>query len=195
MRILLLWTAACVLAGCGDVLATQPRPTDASDASSSAGGKTCRPDGIIDDAEDDNNQVAANEGRNGYWYTFADKAGSTITPAAGSTFAMSAGGAGGSAHAAHMSGKVGGGAIVYAGMGFNFIDPKGPYDAKAYKGISFWAKAGPGSNRVRVKMTGAEVAALLGLAPGTVASRMRRAREAFEGATRRIRLRESRRAP
>lgn len=45
------------------------------------------------------------------------------------------------------------------------------------------------------QMTGAEVAALLGLAPGTVASRMRRAREAFEGATRRIRLRVSRRAP
>jgi RNA polymerase sigma-70 factor (ECF subfamily) len=42
------------------------------------------------------------------------------------------------------------------------------------------------------QMTREEVAALLGLAPGTVASRMRRAREAFEGATRRIRLRESR---
>jgi RNA polymerase sigma-70 factor (ECF subfamily) len=45
------------------------------------------------------------------------------------------------------------------------------------------------------QMTREEVAALLGLAPGTVASRMRRAREAFEGATRRIRLREARRAP
>jgi len=45
------------------------------------------------------------------------------------------------------------------------------------------------------QMTRDEVAALLGVAAGTVASRMRRAREAFAGATRRIRLRESRRAP
>ena len=58
---------------------------------------------------------------------------------------MSAGGANGSKHSAHMSGKVGGGAVVYAGMGFNFVDPKGPYNASGYKGISFWAKAGPGT--------------------------------------------------
>jgi RNA polymerase sigma-70 factor (ECF subfamily) len=45
------------------------------------------------------------------------------------------------------------------------------------------------------QMTREEVAATLGLAPGTVASRLRRAREAFEAATRRIRLRQSRRGP
>jgi RNA polymerase sigma-70 factor (ECF subfamily) len=44
------------------------------------------------------------------------------------------------------------------------------------------------------QMTREEVAAVLGLAPGTVASRMRRAREVFEGAVRRIRLRKSRKA-
>lgn len=40
------------------------------------------------------------------------------------------------------------------------------------------------------QMTRDEVAAVLGLAPGTVASRMRRAREAFEKAARKIRLRD-----
>jgi RNA polymerase sigma-70 factor (ECF subfamily) len=45
------------------------------------------------------------------------------------------------------------------------------------------------------QMTREEVAATLGLPPGTVASRMRRAREAFEAATKRIRLRQPRRPP
>jgi len=121
-------------------------------AASPADIKACGPDGVLDDTEDDNNQVALVKGRTGYWYTFADKAGSTITPGAGGTFAMSAGGANGSAHAAHVSGKVGSGAVVFAGMGFNFVDPKGAYDASAYRGVSFWAKAGPGANHVRLKM-------------------------------------------
>src|SRR5262249_40387743 len=55
--------------------------------------------------------------------------------------------------AAHMTGKVGTGQVVYAGMGFNFVDPKGAYDARAYRGISFWAKAGAGSaTKVRLKV-------------------------------------------
>jgi RNA polymerase sigma-70 factor (ECF subfamily) len=45
------------------------------------------------------------------------------------------------------------------------------------------------------QMTREEVAATLGLAPGTVASRLRRARESFEATVRRIRLRTSRRGP
>ncbi len=126
-------------------------------AENTAEGKKCPADGVIDDCEDDNNQVAPNKGRSGYWYTFLDKVGSTATPAAGGTFAMSRGGANGSAHSAHANGKVGGGAIVYAGLGFNFIDPKGPYDASAYKGISFWARVGEGSaTKVRVKLPDAD---------------------------------------
>jgi endoglucanase len=120
-------------------------------------GKKCPADGVLDDAEDDNNQIAPNKGRNGYWYTFLDKAGSTVTPAAGGTFAMSKGGANGSAHSAHVTGKLGGGAVVFAGMGFNFVDPKGLYNTSAYKGISFWAKVGEGSTtKVRVKVPDAE---------------------------------------
>jgi endoglucanase len=128
-------------------------PVTGAAAANSAEGKPCPADGVIDDAEDDNNQIAPNKQRSGYWYTFADKVGSAITPAAGGTFAMSRGGASGSAHSAHVSGKIGSGQVVYAGMGFNFIDPKGVYDASAYGGISFWAKVGEGSTtKVRLKV-------------------------------------------
>ncbi|APR77992.1 Hypothetical protein A7982_03339 [Minicystis rosea] len=120
-------------------------------AVSATDAKRCGPDGMLDDAEDENNQIALNKGRSGYWYTFGDKAGSTIAPAAGGTFAMSPGGANGSKFAAHISGKVGTGDVVYVGMGFNFVDPKGPHDLSAYKGISFWAKSNS-PTRVRVKL-------------------------------------------
>ncbi|MET0794015.1 MAG: carbohydrate binding domain-containing protein, partial [Polyangiaceae bacterium] len=102
------------------------------------------------------NQTNTIKGRGGYWYTFMDTNGSTITPtsgAQGGTFAMAPGGANGTKYAAHMTGQVGGGDTVYAGMALNFVDPKGTYDATAYKGISFWAKVGPGSTtNVRLKV-------------------------------------------
>jgi len=127
------------------------------DTKNSPEGKACpATEGMISDGEANNNQVNTIKGRGGYWYTFVDTNGSTITPTAGSqggTFAMSPGGANGTKYAAHMSGQVGGGDTVYAGMAFNFVDPKGTYDATAYKGISFWAKIGPGSTpNVRLKV-------------------------------------------
>jgi endoglucanase len=144
--VLALGPAACVSA-------EGPSPNTGSAAGADEGGK-CPPDALIDDMEDDNNQVAPNKGRTGYWYTFVDKAGSTAAPPPGGTFAMAAGGAEGSTHAAHLSGKVGTGQTVYAGMGFNFVEPKAPYDASAYKGVSFWAKVGPGSlTKVRAKLS------------------------------------------
>jgi endoglucanase len=129
-----------------------PNPEPLSPKAQEAAAKKCGPDGLIDDAEDNNNQISSVKGRGGYWYTFGDKS-STITPALGGTFTMSPGGANGSANAAHISGKVGTASTVYAGVGFNFIDPKGQYDASAYKGVSFWAKVGPGSTtKVRLKV-------------------------------------------
>lgn len=107
---------------------------------------------MIEDAEDDNNQVIVQEGRGGYVYTFGDKAGSSIAPGEGA-FTMADGGANGSKKAMRITGKVGSAEIVYAGLGVNFIDPKGPYDASKYGGISFFAKVGPGStNKVRLKI-------------------------------------------
>lgn len=115
----------------------------------------CPADGVIDDGEDNNHQSAPNKGRGGYWFTFLDNAGSTITPTAGrlgGTFAMSPGGASGSSFAAHISGKIGSGEVLYAGAGVNFTDPKGLYDASAYKGISFQAKSGGAPLKVRLKL-------------------------------------------
>jgi endoglucanase len=115
----------------------------------------CGQEAIIDDGEDQNNQVLVQDGRSGYWYTFVDDTGSTVPPTAGSqggTFAMTAGGANGSQYAARMSGTVGAGGIVYAGMGFNFVDPKDAYDASKYGGIAFYAKKAGAASSVRLKL-------------------------------------------
>jgi endoglucanase len=142
--------AALAFAGCKPKIdplssATQEMPE----------GKACGPDGVISDGENSPNQVNVVKGRGGYWYTFADD-GSNITPMTGKkggTFAMEPGGANGTKMAAHMVGSVGGADIVYAGMGMNFVDPKGQYDASAYQGISFWGKRGPGSSgNLRLKV-------------------------------------------
>ncbi len=116
--------------------------------------KECPPDFTIDDAEDNNNQVLLQKGRKGYWYTFVDKAGSTITPPIASKFQMSPGGAKGSTNAARMMGKMSStGDPLFAGMGFSFTEPKAQYDATTYTGISFYAKVGPGSTKtVRLKV-------------------------------------------
>lgn len=116
-------------------------------------GKKCPAEYVIDDAEDNNHQVAKQLGRGGYWYTFADKEGTAITPAAGTKFSMAPGGAAGSKFAAHMSGSVGSGEIVFAGMGFSLMQPKAAYDASAYTGVSFWARIEGGSEaNVRLKV-------------------------------------------
>jgi endoglucanase len=120
-------------------------------------GRACPPQvGMISDGEANNNQTNPIQGRGGYWYTFVDKAGSSVTPLSGDqggTFAMTEGGANGTKYAAHMFGAIGGGDIVYAGMGLNFVDPKGQYDASKYGGISFWAKRGPDSTgNIRLKV-------------------------------------------
>jgi hypothetical protein len=112
---------------------------------------------MIADGERSANQTNLAEGRGGYWYTYADTSGSTITPvpgAQGGTFEMTAGGANGTARGARMTGAVGSAEIVYAGMGMNFVDPKGAYDARRYEGIAFYAKKGStdAASRVRLKV-------------------------------------------
>lgn len=109
--------------------------------------KQC-PNGMIDDLEDGDTQVIKKEGREGYWFTFADTEGSTIKPKG--NFEASTGGATqGSKHAARIQGKIAAsGKSLYAGVGFAFASPKGKYNASKYKGISFWAK-GPGKVRFK----------------------------------------------
>lgn len=126
-------------------------------------GRVCPPAaGMISDGESAN-KTNFSAGRGGYWYTFLDtkdNGGSDIWPtsgALGGTFEMTEGGANGTLHHARMRGSIGGGDIAYAGMGLNFVDPKGVYDASHYRGIAFWAKANPGSTpHVRVKVPDAQ---------------------------------------
>jgi len=111
----------------------------------------CTKSPLIDDAEDNDNQGAATDKRGGYWYTYADNLGTTVSPSG--NFTMSEGGAERSKFAARMNGKVGTGDVLYAGMGLSLTHPKGAYDASCCKGISFWAKkAGAGTGNVRFKV-------------------------------------------
>jgi len=146
-----------VLVGCVALGGCRKRVNPVSqEVRESPEGRACPPgEGMISDAEANSNQTNPIKGRGGYWYTFVDTAGSTVTPTAGSlggTFTMTPGGANGTKFAARMQGSIGGGDIVYAGMGLNFVDPKGQYDASAYKGISFWAKKGAGTGNIRLKV-------------------------------------------
>ena len=140
-----LGALALTLVGCAG---SRAPGTDTDEAASTA---PCGPEGLIDDAEDGNNQVVVREGRAGYWYTFADDS-STVTPAPGGTFAMSEGGAQGSRYAARMQGRVGTASIVYVGMGLSLLDPKGAYDASRYGGIRFYGKRTGGDVPVRIKL-------------------------------------------
>lgn len=115
----------------------------------------CDRDAVIEDGEDNDHQVRLAGGRNGYLHTYADDAGTDIVPVAGSkggTFAMTEGGANGSMYAARAHGRVGGGDVVFGGIGLNFVDPKGPYDASHYSGVSFFARSGAGPTKVRLKV-------------------------------------------
>ncbi|HET9959841.1 MAG TPA: carbohydrate binding domain-containing protein [Polyangiaceae bacterium] len=121
-------------------------------------GRACPASGMISDNENGANKSNVVDGRGGYWYSFLDEKGSSITPTAGrlgGTFSMTGGGANGTKFAARFEGSLAQGEAgqVYAGAGVNFVDPKGQYDASKYGGISFWAKHGPGStNKVRLKV-------------------------------------------
>jgi endoglucanase len=139
----------CAPGGAGGEAAGAESPTNAP-----ANVTRCGPDGLIDDCEDNNNQVANLGGRNGYWYTYADEAGTQINPPAGSAFTMSEGGAHGSGYAARFWGKVSAnGSPLYAGVGLNWVDPKDAYDASKYGGIAFWAKKAPSTyGKLRLKI-------------------------------------------
>lgn len=105
---------------------------------------SCENQALIENVEDRDDRILVREGRGGYLYTYADEAGSTISPDTDS-FAVAPGGVGGG-HALHMQGKLADAADSYAGLGFSFKEPEGPYDATRYRGVAFTAKHGPGSS-------------------------------------------------
>ncbi|WP_433927211.1 hypothetical protein AB3662_29435 [Sorangium cellulosum] len=98
---------------------------------------------LLDDLEDGDSAILTCEGRVGSWYTYNDGTRSgTQTPLPGRPFVpVSPGHA--SEHAAHVAGS--GFTTRGAGMGFDLnLAPGGAklsYDASAYAGLTFWAKA------------------------------------------------------
>ncbi|HET7543268.1 MAG TPA: hypothetical protein VFK05_25515 [Polyangiaceae bacterium] len=113
---------------------------------------------LIDDLEDGDNVIRPIGNRTGYWYTFND--GTTTgmqTPAPSVLFkGTSPGSTTSPMFAATTSGS---GFTGYgAGMGFDFNNTASkacPYDASAYKGITFWAKGNAGN------MTGMTLKAMI----------------------------------
>ena len=95
---------------------------------------------VIEDGENDDGQILRHMGRSGYLYTYADEIGSTVSPTG--EFIMSSPGAAGSKHALRSTGVLAKRGEVFAGLGLHFTESKRPYDASAYKGISFHAKRG-----------------------------------------------------
>jgi hypothetical protein len=141
--------------------ATSPNETENATGSSSDPSKPVGPravnagakltSSLIDDFEDGNNQSILADARGGYWYTYADKEGTTIEPAG--NFSATEGGANDSKHSGRMVGVLASAQIVYAGMGVSFTEPKRPYDASSCAGVSFQArKSGEGTASVRLKV-------------------------------------------
>ncbi len=109
------------------------------------------PDGLIDDFEDGNTQLAPQDGRDGYWWTGTDEKGSAFLNA---DLGPVEGGGSGSSKAIHVYGKT---SDAPEAWGINFganFSSAGLYDAKRYVGIEFRAKVGTAdaSRRVRLKI-------------------------------------------
>lgn len=146
-------------AGSGGV-ATAGKAGEASQGGSSAGAPTTGGGGAagnaaaggagdasgnaktIDDMEDGDAQIEISDRRNGYWYVGGDlTAGATLEPPA-SKFAMTELTGDRSTTVAHV--KAAGFEDWGSVIGFNFIElltKVQPYDASAFCGIEFWAKA------------------------------------------------------
>lgn len=109
---------------------------------------------LIEDAENGDNQVIVQDGRDGYLYTFVDARSQLVGhTAVGVRPVPLAGGAHGSRCAWNLRGRLADERIVFAGLGVNFTDPKGAYDASRFVGISFFARHGTGSAwRIRVQL-------------------------------------------
>ena len=122
----------------------------------------------IDDGEDGDGWIAKEGGRDGGWCTFADQVGSSVWPAPVASagvrgcegqpvaFTMSKGGREPSRFAARVTGTVAKAPVVYTALAFDFRQPRGPYDASAYSGVSFDARRGPSATgKVRFMVSGA----------------------------------------
>jgi hypothetical protein len=117
---------------------------------------------MIDDMEDKDGSILAAEGRVGAWYTYNDTTGTQVPPAGQMGFDMTelTPPRDTSTYAANTSGS--GFTTWGAGIGFDLNNDgsaKQPYDASAYKGVTFWAKAGTGGiKNIRMNVQDAQTA-------------------------------------
>jgi hypothetical protein len=143
---------AVLAVGCIDEgrQATCPLPPGTAPPKACAGGTHAVDDGLIDDFEDGDNQLAKIADRDGYWFTSHDPDGSTIDP---TPFKMSDGGAAGSQKVLHVLGVTSGTSGAWGSLwGAQFVG-QGVYDASKYDGISFKAKVGASATtKVRFKV-------------------------------------------
>lgn len=119
----------------------------------------CSREAVIDDGEDDDHRVLLHADRGGYMFTFVDNSGSTVSPPpgsqAGAYYELS--GANGSMYGGRFHGDMGSGGTVYAGYGMNLSEPRMPYDASKYTGITLFARRAPDSSaKVRLKLLDAQ---------------------------------------
>lgn len=135
----------------GSGAASSGAASSAEASSSAASTGTGQPAGgpLIDDMEDGNGSIAADDGRVGAWYTYNDAtATGTQTPAVKMPFMMTElpEPRDTSKYAANSKGS--GFTVWGAGFGFDLNNSgttKSAYDASKYTGITFWAKVGTGS--------------------------------------------------
>lgn len=102
---------------------------------------------LIDDMEDNNQFVAFTSGRNGPWGVYNDESGGSQMPSPGFTTMMDVSGDAphsGSDYAAYTSGN---GFSVWGAVLSATMKSVGSYDANAYSGLRFFAKAGAGANK------------------------------------------------
>jgi len=131
---------------------------------------------MIDDLESQTNQIDLSGGRNGYWFTYDDNPAPTngnsvvytgngtiggTTGGAGATFIMTdmtAIPGGPSLYAARITGSLGAAVTApFVGMGLNFVNPQGPYDASAYTGVTFMIRIAAGTSpNVRINFPTAQ---------------------------------------
>jgi len=138
--------AGFMLVGCANFT---PPPESAADDD---GPSRCEALAMIDDVQDGDDQILIQQGRGGFIYSFADEFGSKIKPDVDGSFVPVRGGVDGG-FSYRFKGKLAKASDPYAGMGFSFLEPEGPFDASSYKGISFIAKRGKNSiGTIRVQI-------------------------------------------
>lgn len=135
--------------------ASAPSSAKASGASKKCENPKASADGLVDDFEDEDDQVADQGDRSGHWYIGKDDKGSTVTPAAVAGN-LADGGANGTKKALHVTGKTAAGDGAWGvELNADFAPGRPQYDASKYAGVSFFIKAGAtkGAKSIRLKIS------------------------------------------